>query len=147
MPRHWLPLLLFAAPLAPGCSSPTHTYDVSVRNDTARPLMVGLAKDGPPYEDLWASPEDLAIESPKPPERQWGVPVPPGKTGSVNDVKGTLDRGTRAYVRVYQGAAELSEFLAIGRRSPNRIDLPLKPGGNAFVVTDTGGRLTAERQP
>ena len=130
-----------------GCSSATtRTYDVSIRNETSKPLMVGLAKNGPPYEDLWASPEDLAIESPRPTERQWGVPVAPGKTGAVNGVKGTLDRGTTAFVRVYRDASELPHFLAISKGSPNRLDLPLRAGGNTFVITDAGGRLAAERK-
>src|SRR5688500_3418732 len=67
-----------------GCNSTrTDTFDVDIRNATEQPVTLSLAKDGPPYEPTWATPEDLAIESPKLREEWAGGPsgmgvVPPG---------------------------------------------------------------------
>ena len=50
---------VFATLLLTGCAR-TEKFDVSVRNDTSSPLTLALTKDGPPFEHVWAGPEDLA---------------------------------------------------------------------------------------
>jgi hypothetical protein len=116
-------------------------YQLSVRNDTSRPLTLWLTKDGPPIEAGWRSPEDLEIETPSADERIAGVVVEPGKTGTAGPVKGEFGPQTNAVLRVYGGATKIAEILAIGRKSANRLDVVLKPGVNRLVVTDTDGKM------
>jgi len=73
---------LFLAALT-GCT-PTQSFDISVHNQTNNPVTLWLTKDGPPFEPLWASPEDLAIQSPGADEKHGYVVLPPGKEGDVS---------------------------------------------------------------
>jgi hypothetical protein len=139
-------LLAVAALLAAivtGCTR-TEKFDVTVRNSTQSSLTLALTKDGPPFEAVWASPEDLAIQSPGADEKHGYVVLPPGKEGDVS-VEGKFDKGTRGYLRVYRGDLQVSEMNAIRSDSPNRVDLPLSPGRNVFVIVDTHGRLAEHR--
>lgn len=129
-----------------GCSSATRqTFDVSVRNDLDRAITVWLTKDGPPFEPKWASPEELATERPGGSNQYFGVVVPPSKTGSTGPVDALLDPGTRAWLRVYSGGEKFSELLALSRGNPRRLDLPLEPGKNTFVINQSNGQLNAQR--
>src|SRR5687768_6703592 len=119
-------MLLLACVAVTGCSR-TDTFDISVRNDTAGPLTLALTKDGPPFERMWAGPEDLAIESPRADERHGYVVLPPGRVADVT-VKGRFDAQSRGYLRVYRGDLQISEMSAIGPASHSRIDLILTPG-------------------
>jgi hypothetical protein len=143
-----LPLLfcaLLPAALAAGCSPyRTEKFDISVRNATTQPVTISLAKDGPPFEDAWASPEDVAIQSARYSEDAGGKLVPPGKTAFVNNLSGKFDRNTRGFVRVYAGKLKLSEALARSPGSPGRVDVQLAPGRNDIRVYDNGGYLVAE---
>jgi hypothetical protein len=130
--------------LIAGCTR-TENFDVTVQNGTTAPLTLALVKDGPPFESLWASPEDLAIESPRADEKHGYVVLPPGKEGDVS-VQGKFDKGTRGYLRVYRGDLQVSEMNAIHTSSPNRLDLPLSPGRNMFVIVDSRGRLAEQRE-
>lgn len=122
-----------------GCAR-TDTFDLSVRNETPGPLTLALTKDGPPFERIWASPEDLAIESPRADEQHGYVVLPPGREADVT-VKGKFDSQTRGFLRVYRGQLNLSEMNAIGPASQNRLDLLLRPGVNRFVIVEVAGRL------
>ena len=88
-------------------------------------MTIALTKDGPPFERLWAAPEDLAIESPKADEQHGYVVLPPGREADVS-VEGKFDRGTRGFLRVYRGEPDISGMIAIGPVSPNRLDVPLR---------------------
>jgi hypothetical protein len=127
-----------------GCAR-TESFDVTVRNGTKSPLTLALTKDGPPFEPVWASPEDLAIQSPTADERHGYVVLPPGREGDVS-VQGKFDHGTRGYLRVYRGDLQVSDMNAIASSSPNRLDLPLSPGRNVFVIVESRGRLAEERE-
>jgi hypothetical protein len=134
-------LLLFAA----GCAK-TQGYQVAVRNETPEPLTAGLVKEGGPYEPHWALPEDIAVETPADDGRGWdSAVVKPGDTGSAGPVTGKFDDGSRAVLRVYSGARELDEVLAVSRGSPDRVDVPLRPGKNAIIVRRDNGKLAYER--
>ena len=138
-----LPALLLTASL--GCSSHrTETFDINVTNATDGPVTISLAKDGPPYESAWASPEDLAIETPRYRERGGMGVIPPGKTASVDKLTGRFDPNTQGYLRVYAGEPTLSEMLARSRGSPGRVDVPLVPGRNDIRVIDKGGNIAAQ---
>jgi hypothetical protein len=131
------------AAIITGCSR-TEQFDVTVRNSTQSSLTLALTKDGPPFDPLWASPEDLAIQSPNAEEKHGYVVLPPGKEGDVS-VQGKFDSGTHGFLRVYRGDLQVSEMNAIKPDSPNRIDLKLSPGRNVFVIVDAHGRLEQHR--
>jgi hypothetical protein len=138
-----LAIAALLAAIMTGCSR-TEKFDVTVRNSTQSSVTLALTKDGPPFEALWASPEDLAIQSPNAEEKHGYVVLPPGKEGDVS-VQGKFDKGTRGYLRVYRGDLQVSEMNAIRSDSPNRLDLPLSPGRNVFVIVDSHGRLAEQR--
>lgn len=138
-------LCLFGLLLTVGCQGKTYTYSLSLKNAAAEPIMVGFAKDGPPFEDHWATPEQISRIELRNDVRGWGMPVPPGKTAYVEKEKATLEGSTAAYVRVYATAPTLPGMLAISEGSPNRLDIPLIPGNNDLVVTRENGRLTFQR--
>ena len=51
--------------LCVGCSNvETRSYDITLKNDSTKPVIVWLTKNGPAYEKGWKSPEDYAIEQP-----------------------------------------------------------------------------------
>jgi hypothetical protein len=136
------PILLLLL-LILGCNSAEkRTYDVALRNDSTRPVTIWLTKNGPPWEDGWKSPEDLAIESPRISERIAGVIVPPGKIALTGKVTGSFLPNVDAIIRVYRGQLTFSEILAVSRGNTARMDIPLKPGINDLVVTDLGPGVT-----
>ena len=139
-----LSVSLLLAAIVTGCAR-TEKFDLTVRNSTTSPITLALTKDGPPFEPLWASPEDLAIQSPGADEKHGYVVLPPGKEGDVS-VQGKFDNGTRGYLRVYRGDLQVSEMNAIRSDSPNRLDLRLSPGRNVFVIVDPRGRLEEQRE-
>ncbi len=140
-----IPALLLVAFAAVGCAPETRSYTIDLKNNSGVPLTIGLAKDGGPYEFLWASPEDAAMEASAREERVWGRVVPPGKTAYGTPIKGKFDSSSRAMLRVYRGDMPLSAILATSRGDLDRLDLPLSPGANAFIITDPNGLLEAQR--
>jgi hypothetical protein len=135
------PMLLI---LAGGCAE-TRTYSVAVRNESAAPITVGLAKVGGPFERHWAAPEEAALDRDRELETAWdSVVVAPGRTGYTGPVKGKFERNARATLRVYGGVRSLSSALAVSRGNPRRIDLVLTPGRNSLVVSERDGRLVAD---
>ncbi|HEX8915433.1 MAG TPA: hypothetical protein VF796_23980 [Humisphaera sp.] len=147
-------LLLLLAPAAlTGCSSArSASFDIDVRNASPAPVTITLTKDGPPFEAAWASPEDLTIETPKIRERrsEWAgsatgmAVVPPGKSASIRGFTGKFDVGTQAILRVYSGEPTLSQMVARGPKSFDRVDVPLNPGPNRVVVKDQSSGLKVE---
>ena len=126
-----------------GCAR-TEAFDIGVRNGTREPVTLVLTKNGPPYERLWAAPEDLAVESPDNDEQHSFVVLAPDRQADVA-LTGRFDQGSRGFLRVYRGDLDISDLSAIGPASPNRVDLPLRPGVNRFSIVDRGGRLAAAR--
>jgi hypothetical protein len=137
-----LTVLLLAA-FVLGCSH-SRIYQVSVTNQTGEPITFGVVKQGEPYEQKWASPEDEAITGITPSPDMWAA-IPPGKTATSPQLKGRFHSNAEAYLRVYQGNLDLPGILSVSRGQPNRLDLPLTPGFNKFVVTDEDGHFTAHR--
>ena len=136
--------LLLAALFAVGCAE-TRSYSISVKNATSGPLTIGQVKRGGPFEDLWATPKDVAVRVPASKERAWGVTLPAGKTAHAGPLTGKFNSGASAWMLVFRGDPSLNEILATSSGNPNRLNLPLDPGPNDFVVTESNGRLTAER--
>ena len=148
-----LTALLLLSLLA-GCSSArTEHFDIDLHNATSGPLTLSLAKDGPPYEPAWATPEDVAIETPREREKWAGVPsgisagrVPPGKTAFVRGLTGHFEPHTRAFLRVYAGEVGISQMLSRQPGSPDRLDIPLLPGRNDITITLEGTSLKAQAE-
>lgn len=141
---HW-PLLglLFSAI---GCSSEQRHYELSVENQLAKPITFWLVKQHGPMEDGWLSPEQIATLAAPPEDDQLpAVVVPAGKTASTRGpVTGEFDKARgRAFMRVYSGTPTLTEMLAVGRGSANRLDVPLRPGRNRVVIHDRNGLMDA----
>jgi hypothetical protein len=139
--------------LAGGCgpAARTETFDIDVRNATTQPVTLSLAKDGPPFEAVWASPEDAALISAKYRE-QWvggdtglGQVVGPGRTASIRNLSGRFTERARGYVRAYAGdlSMSMSGMMARGPDSPGRVDVPLTPGANKIVIEQDAGRVVA----
>lgn len=147
------PLVLLACCLAGGCSVVTNmttakaTFSVAVKNQSTQPIRIGLAKDGPPFEEEWSSPEEVAIANAKRPEIAWGQTILPGQTATIAEITGRFSDGVHGFVRVYAGDVQMADMLAVGRRSPNRLDIPLAEGSNRLIVLDDGGRLAFKRLP
>jgi hypothetical protein len=135
--------LLFAAV---GCSrAPTHTFEVFVRNETFEPITIGVTKDGPPYEARWASPEQIAYRTVTHDEMQWGQVVHAGRTADTT-VRGQFPSRVYGWLRVYRGEnLTLEDLMAVGRDSPNRVDVRLRPGDNVFTVREERNELVVER--
>jgi hypothetical protein len=139
------PLALLLPALAAACSSSrTETFDINVTNATTRPVTISLAKSGPPYEAAWASPEDIAIETPRYRERGGMGVIQPGKTVFVEKLSGRFDSNSAGYLRVYSGDLTISEMLSKSRGSPGRVDVQLVPGRNDIRVVDNGGSIAAQ---
>jgi len=128
-----------------GCAS-NRTFEVSVKNDTAEPLTIGLVKEGDPFERAWVSPEDAAIAQQEPDPSMWAS-IPPGKTADTGPVSGKFNPSAQAILRIYEGKLNLSGILAISRGQPNRLDIRLHPGMNQFTVTQPSTQLVATPGP
>jgi hypothetical protein len=144
--------LLLAVPLllmAIGCSTETRTFEVSVQNRTSKPISLWTVKEYGPPETAWLSPEQVAVLANPPADDQLpGQVIPPGQTAiNKTPLEGKFDkiRG-RAFARIYEGTPTLTQMLAIDRGSLSRLDLPLQPGFNSFIIEDDGGLITAVRK-
>jgi hypothetical protein len=134
--------------VATGCFYDTQAYSLYVKNSLSTPVSVCTTKYHGPSEAGWESPEDLAdLSRSASDNRPPGVVIPPGKTVTNHNLIGTFDSRTgQAMLRVYAGTPNLSQMNAISRGSINRLDLPLYPGWNGFVVeTSEKGYMTAKR--
>src|SRR3954468_17493217 len=139
-------LLVAAVVFVGGGCAPKATFDLTIMNQTDRPVTVGLVKDGPPYEREWAGPEKLALESPLDSLPPWGHVIPPGRVMDSSPMTGVFPQGALAYLRVYAGEGSNAELLAIGADSPDRAEVMLYPGhGEIIVRRDETGRFRAER--
>ena len=148
-----LPALALAAAVftACGCSPApaVRTYDVFVTNKLPEPVTVFLTKDGPPAESGWLSPEMMAAGPVNQDPLDSGRVIGPGYTGGAAGVSGKFDPQTAAVLRVYRQTGKLEDFAAISPGNPKRLDVPLRPGANAFVVTQgpTGMAVDPVRPP
>src|SRR5688572_19136145 len=100
----WIACLLLMT--AAGCA-----YQVEVKNQTSEPVTLWLTKDGPPAEEGWYSPEQLAA-MPEDGRPLYDLAVvPPGRTATTEKMSGEFPKGTRAVLRVYEGQKELLHIL------------------------------------
>ncbi len=135
--------LVLVAMWAGGCAS-MQSYELSVKNQTDKPLTLWLTKQGDEREAAWLPPEALATSNATDVRTIGGIVVMPGKTGfTPQPVKGSFSGHDQAILRVYSNAMTLDQVLAMSRRSPNRIDVPLLPGKTALIIHDRTGKLEA----
>jgi hypothetical protein len=138
-------LLLLMLAVGTGCHAgfETRTYDITVQNNSSKSVSAWLTKDGPVFEAKWKAPEEWAVE--RPTAEPFGFQqIPAGKTAQTGPVSGQFAPETHAILRIYVGQLTFDEILAIGRRSPNRIEIPLRPGKNHIVLSDDMGRVKAD---
>ena len=105
-----------------------------------------LTKDGPPPEEGWYSPEQLAT-MPADLRAAYDLAiVNPGRTATTAKMSGEFPSGTNAVLRVYPGAKELFHIIEDGKAGrERRVDKTLKRGMNRFVATDAGdGTIAVE---
>lgn len=135
---------LSAAVAAVGCGPSKATFSVSLKNASTQPVTAWLTKNGGPQEREWLAPEDLSSSVGAATDRINGVVIPPGKTGEMPPITGRFDSDAMAVLRVYAGAVDFDTMLATGVDSRLRVDVPLREGHNALVVTPSP-KLTVER--
>jgi len=137
-----LALSLAALLLVVGCASTrTETFQLSVKNQTGAPISVWLTKDGPPAEEGWESPEQLA-QLPSTTTFSFRT-IEPGKVAEAGPLTGKFASGSNAWLRIYQGLHTFDEILAISRGSHDRLDYFLAPGQHQITITTQDGRLVA----
>ena len=141
--RPLTPLLLLA--LMAGCTE-SRSYSILLKNDTPVPLTVWPVKAGGPFEANWASPEDLAIEAPRIPDVKMPPMVPAGRTLEAGPLKGKFDSRSAAVLRVYEGALNFHQVLAVSTGSKYRFDVPLRPGENRLVAERTPSGLVVRQE-
>lgn len=128
--------------LVPACARyQKQSFEVAVRNETAKPISVGLVKNGPPLEEGWLAPHDVAIMMPQLTDRRWGLVIKPGERKVFGPYSGKFQPGVHAIFRVYGGNPTIEEAVAFAKDDPERVDIYLWPGKSGYVIRDVGGRL------
>src|SRR5256885_647147 len=133
--KRLFPILLFACALT-GCTT-TQTFDVSVKNQTSRPVTVGFVKEGPPFEAHWASPEDYASLPPSRQPARWGQVIPEDKIGAATQ-------------RLLKDAGHVTAAYPICRDDPKQLQ-PLLSGcladaGVECILTNGGTGISRRDQ-
>ena len=129
--------------LLPACTHyDTRSFEISVKNETARPLSVGLVKNGPPTEAGWIAPHEVAMMAPQLTDRKWGLVINPGETKVLGPHSGKFQQDVQAILRIYAGTPTIEEMLAFSRSDPERLDIYLWPGKSGYVIRYDGGRIS-----
>jgi len=137
-------ILLFL--FLPACTQEQkRSFEISVKNETARPISVGLVKNGPPQEQGWIAPHEVAMMAPQLTDRKWGAVLKPGETRVLGPYAGRFEPGVQAILRIYAGTPTIEEMLAFSRTDPERVDIYLWPGKSGYVIRYDGGRISSTR--
>jgi hypothetical protein len=130
--------------LAVGCASQTRTFDVTVHNNSTKPLTLVLTKDAGPKEAVWTAPEDVNPNDPSS-DLRWGIgSVPPGKVAIVSKAQATLPQGGNAFLRIYVGDLSTDAAKRVVPGTSQRLDLQLQPGTNDFVIVSKEDGVAVE---
>ena len=128
--------------LLPACAHvQTHSFEIAIKNETARPISLGLVKNGPPQEQGWIAPHEVAMMAPQLADRHWGWVVGPGESKTFGPHSGHFQAGTQPMLRIFAGTPTIDEMVAFSRDDPERLDIYLWPGKSAYVIRDVGGKL------
>jgi hypothetical protein len=129
-----------------GCAS-RQSYEITLHNETTKPVTLWLTKDGGEIEEGWVSPEQL-LASDHGDELTYDMQsVPPGKTGFTENISGHFEPANHAHppvhavLRVYRGELSLDDILSDVKSQLPRTDYRLTPGKNDLAVTDESGKL------
>ena len=137
--KRFLYLLLL---LLPACTHyDTKTFEISVKNETVRPLSLGLVKNGPPTEQGWIAPHEVAMMAPELSDRKWGWVLQPGQSKTFGPYSGRFAPQVQAILRIYAGTPTIEEMITFSRDDPERLDIYLWPGKSAYVIRHASGRL------
>ena len=137
--KHFLLLSLL---LLPACTQvEKRSFQFSLKNETATPLSAGLTKNGPPREEGWIAPHEVAMMAPQLSDRKWGWVIKPGETKMLGPFTGHFEPNVQAILRIYAGTPTIEEMVSFSRDDPERLDIYLWPGKSAYVIHNVGGRL------
>ncbi len=132
--------------LLPACTQyQKRSFEISVKNETVRPISVGLVKNGAPTEEGWIAPHQVAMMAPQLTDRKWGLVIEPGQTKVIGPHTGKFEQGVQAILRVYAGTPTIEEMLSFSRSDPERVDIYLWPGKSGYVIRYDGGRISSVR--
>ncbi len=139
--KHFLVLSLL---VLPACTQfQKRSFEISVKNETVRPISVGLVKNGPPTEEGWIAPHEVAMMAPQLTDRKWGLVIEPGQTKVLGPHSGKFQAGVQAILRIYAGTPTIEEMLSFSRGDPERLDIYLWPGKSGYVIRYDGGRISS----
>ena len=97
--------------LLPACTQiDKRSFEISVKNETAHPLSLGLVKNGPPAEEGWIAPHEVAMMAPQLADRHWGWVLAPGETKTFGPYTGHFESQTHAILRVYAGTPTIDDL-------------------------------------
>src|SRR3954464_6280426 len=97
-------LLLMTLLVLPACSQEEkRTFEIALKNDTHTALSVGLVKNGPPQEQGWIAPHEVAMMAPQLADRKWGWVIKPGESKKLGPYSGHFRPGVAGILRVYVG--------------------------------------------
>lgn len=108
------------------------------------PAMIFLTKDGPPLQDGWWSPEDIAVLYGKVNDDLSRMVVKAGGVAESGKMTAQLALGAHAILTIYEGIHELPELLAIRRGSADRTDLRLAPGKTEITIKKVNNVLATD---
>lgn len=145
------PLLVAIALLSVGCGVGSQSVGVVARNDTPEPIVAWLTKSGPPVEDNWLSPGQIAAyyatsDADNDLSQLPGILVQPGETIRIPPRRGRFPGGTVPQLQVYHGQSDLVALAATNLRGPNADVVRLMPGEN-FVIVRSVNPVNAEPVP
>jgi len=129
--------------LLPACTTQEkRDYHVQITNATSGQLSLGLVKNGPPNEDEWVAPHQIAIFAPQLSNRHWGVLLEPGQTEVLRQ-SGVFASGSQAILRIFVGNPTIERMVSIAREDPQRLDVYVPAGNSSYTIHTSAGRLEA----
>jgi hypothetical protein len=134
--------LVLSLLLLPACASyEKKSFEIYVKNETVHPLSMGLIKNGPPTEQGWIAPHEVAMMAPQLSDHRWGWVLEPGQSKTFGPYSGRFAEHVQAILRIYEGTPTIDEMIAFSKDDPDRLDIYLWPGKSAYVIRNHGGRL------
>lgn len=132
-------ILMLLSVLLVGCGTRPQTVEVTVRNDAEEPVVLWLTKSGPPVEEAWLSPGQVAaFYAPGDADHDLSqlpaVPLQPGEQVAFPPRKGRFPEGVFPVMKVYFGKSDLEALAGTATRGPNVDTVPLGAGQNFVVV-------------
>jgi hypothetical protein len=139
-------LLTLVALLAAGCQSSVtqRTYNYQIANNLSEPITIFLTKTGPPNENGWLAPEQLAAAPISEDNSHEGKVVPPN-TQLTATATGKFIRGSDAVLRIYRVRGSVEDYAAIDPGNPKRADITLHDGNNNIIVSSDDSEMTVRR--